>query len=128
MSHYHFPEDGFPNLENIDGDYISDDQTSSSSVVRTSSATPIQDTSVDRRIDMKVRMRCPTCFPILISSQIIDRLRDLGAAVSITSEIRRYMQDIVVFMRLERGVAGGVSPYATVLFERLAKYILSLQS
>jgi hypothetical protein len=127
MSHYHYPEDGFPNLEDINGGYVSDDQTSSSSVVRNSSARPIQDTSVDRLVDMRVRTQFSLCYPVLTFSQIIDKLRDLSTAVSITSEIRRYMQDIVVFMRLERGVAGGVSPYATVLFERLTKYVFSLQ-
>jgi hypothetical protein len=34
ITHYHNPEDGFPNLEDIDDEAQSDDQSSSSSVVR----------------------------------------------------------------------------------------------
>lgn len=52
----------------------------------------------------------------------MEKLRELSAAVTISSEIRRYLQDVVVFLRLERGVAGGVSPHATLLFEKLAKW------
>ena len=47
----------------------------------------------------------------------------MGEATAITPEIRRYLQDIIVFMRLERGVAGGISPYATTQFVALAKYV-----
>ena len=56
-------------------------------------------------------------------SQIIHKLRELGNATAMTPEIRRYIQDIVVFMRLERGVAGGVSPHATTQFVALAKFV-----
>jgi len=42
-----------------------------------------------------------------------------------TPEIRRYLQDIVVFMRMERGVDGGITPYATTLFVALAKSVHS---
>lgn len=59
---------------------------------------------------------------MLTPFKVVDRLRELGMAVTITPEIRRHLQDVVIFMRLERGVAGGVSPCATVLFESLAKY------
>lgn len=52
---------------------------------------------------------------------MIDQLRALGQTATISPEIRTYMQNIVVFLRIERGVAGGVTPYATVLFEALAK-------
>lgn len=54
---------------------------------------------------------------------MIQKLRELGEAATISPEIRAYMQNIVVFLRIERGVASGVSPYATVLFEALSKSV-----
>jgi hypothetical protein len=52
---------------------------------------------------------------------MILKLRLLGDAVTMSPEVRVYMQNVVVFLRIERGVAGGVTPYATVLFEALSK-------
>lgn len=54
---------------------------------------------------------------------MVHKLRALGEAASISPEVRAYMQDIVVFLRIERGVAGGVTPYATVLLEALSKFV-----
>lgn len=112
ISHYHDPEDGFPNLEEIDGAYASDDQASTSSVVHLSTSNLQEGSKLDRRVEMKM----------------IERLRDMGDSATMTSEIRRYLQNIVVFLRLERGVAGGVSPYATLQFEALAKYLAPLHA
>jgi hypothetical protein len=52
---------------------------------------------------------------------MIQKLRLLGEAATMSPEVRTYMQNIVVFLRIERGVAGGVTPYATVLLEALSK-------
>jgi hypothetical protein len=52
---------------------------------------------------------------------MIQKLRFLGEAATMSPEVRAYMQNIVVFLRIERGVAGGVTPYATVLLEALSK-------
>jgi hypothetical protein len=74
--------------------------------------------------------RCVNCRPPSISNltnhipQTISTLQQLGKDATMTPEIRRYLQDIIVFMRLERGVDGGVTPYANVCFVKLAKYIL----
>jgi hypothetical protein len=54
-------------------------------------------------------------------SQLIDQLRARGKGATVTPEIRRYLQDIVAFLRMARGVDGGVTPYATTLFLALAK-------
>ena len=59
---------------------------------------------------------------ILTFGQLIDQLRKLGQAATLTPEIRRYLQDVVVFMRLERGVDGGITAYSDVCFVELAKY------
>lgn len=56
---------------------------------------------------------------------MIEKLRVLGEAATMSPEVRTYMQNIVVFLRIERGVAGGVSPYATVLLEALSKSVLT---
>lgn len=53
--------------------------------------------------------------------KVIDKLRQLGQTSTMTPEIRRYLQDVNVFLRLERGVDGGVSAYANVCFVELAK-------
>lgn len=53
--------------------------------------------------------------------QVIDQLREKGASVSTNAEVIRYIQDIVVFLRLSRAVAGGVSANANVQFSRFAR-------
>lgn len=51
-------------------------------------------------------------------------MRQLSQSTRLSAEVRRYLQDIVVFLRLERGVAGGVSPSATSQFELLTKLVV----
>ncbi len=58
-----------------------------------------------------------------MKSQEIERMRQLSQSTMVSVEVRRYLQDIVVFLRLERGVAGGISPSATPQFELLTKYV-----
>lgn len=58
--------------------------------------------------------------------QLIEQLRSQGLATTITPDIRRYLQDVVAFLRMERGVDGGVTPYATTLFVALAKSVSEL--
>lgn len=41
----------------------------------------------------------------------------------ISSEVRAYLHNIVVFMRLHRAVAGGISAMATRHFNTLAQYV-----
>lgn len=54
--------------------------------------------------------------------KMIEYLRDQGQQATVTPEIRRYLQDIVVFLRMERSVDGGISPFATTQLLSLAKY------
>ncbi|KAL9623388.1 MAG: hypothetical protein Q9160_002281 [Pyrenula sp. 1 TL-2023] len=51
----------------------------------------------------------------------IKSLQTRTSRIYTSPEIRRYIQNIVVFLRLERGVAGGVSPKATSHFQLLTK-------
>jgi hypothetical protein len=122
ISHLHQPEDGFPNLEELADAAHSDDQDSNYSYSRSPSARRL-DMIANRRIDAKV---CPAENPLLEKSltldrQLIGQLRAQGQATTITPEIRRYLQDVVAFLRMERGVDGGISPYATTVFLALAK-------
>jgi hypothetical protein len=53
--------------------------------------------------------------------QMMDQLREASASVSTSAEVVRYIQDIVVFLRLSRAVAGGVSANANIQFSRFAQ-------
>lgn len=110
VSHYHHPEDGFPNLEEMDANAQSDGQSSPSSVLRKTRNLNSAGNGGIRRFGMEE----------------IDTLRHLSQSTVVSAEVRRYLQDIVVFLRLERGVAGGVSPHATSQFELLTKCLAPL--
>ena len=56
---------------------------------------------------------------------MIQKLRVLGEAATISPEVRTYMQNVVVFLRIERGVAGGVTPHASVMLGALSKSVLA---
>lgn len=106
ISHYHDPEDGFVNLEDLENYTVSDRHSGYS----TPKSTPSENSKQDQRIPHRV----------------IDQLRSLGDAASITIEIRRYIQDIVVFLRMERAVDGGITPFATTMFVALCKHLAAL--
>ncbi|KIX08741.1 uncharacterized protein Z518_03398 [Rhinocladiella mackenziei CBS 650.93] len=110
MSHSHSPDDGFPNLEELAYADKSDDDDSADSYSPSPNMRR-QTIIASRRIDKK----------------LIEQLRRQGQATTITPEIRRYLQDVVAFLRMERGVDGGVTPYATTLFLTLAKYLAPFQ-
>lgn len=105
ISHYHLGEHGFANLEELDHSVVSDDSFDPSR--QRSSWESVQ----------KSR---------LISKAVIVEIRALGEAAAITPEVRRYLQDIITFLRLERGVDGGISPRATTQFVALAQYLAPL--
>ncbi len=105
ISHYHHPEHGFANLEELDHSVASDDSSGPSKQRSSWEST------------QKSR---------LISKDLIDKIRTMGEAAAITPEVRRYLQDIVTFLRMERGVDGGVTPQATTQFVALTKYLAPL--
>lgn len=51
----------------------------------------------------------------------MDQFREASESVSTSAEVVRYIQDIVVFLRLSRAVAGGVSASANIQFSRFAQ-------
>jgi hypothetical protein len=53
--------------------------------------------------------------------QTINMLRQLSENVAVSAEVNRYMQDVVVFLRLHRAVAGGISAKATSYLTRLVR-------
>lgn len=105
ISHYHAAEHGFANLEELDRSAISDDRSSSSK----------------QRLSWESAQQNRN-----IPSSVIENLRTVSEQTSYTPETRRYLQDIVTFLRLERGVDGGVTPRASVDFLALAKSLAPL--
>lgn len=104
ISHFHEPEDGFPNLEDM-----YDDGKSISSVVKKSPAIELHE-SLDARI----------------SAQEIEHLAALSDEATISVEVQQYQHNIVAFLRLHRAVAGGISAAATKHFHKLAKCLAPL--
>ncbi|KAG9791550.1 hypothetical protein KCU88_g988, partial [Aureobasidium melanogenum] len=111
MSHFHEAEDGFPNLEEME-------------TTTTTTTRPSKDNDNNSETSASVS-RSPSVQvvpnPRRIGAELIEQLRAQGEAATVTPELRRYLQDIVVFLRMARGVDGGVTPYATTLFLALAK-------
>ncbi|KAK5952064.1 hypothetical protein OHC33_006951 [Knufia fluminis] len=105
ISHYHHPDHGFANLEELDYSAVSDDSSG-----RSRQRSSWESTQKSR----------------LISKDVIDKVRAMGEAAAITPEVRRYLQDIITFLRMERGVDGGVTPRATSQFVALAKHLAPL--
>jgi hypothetical protein len=60
ISHYHHPEDGFPNLEEIDAEAQSNDQSSSSSIVR--KIFPRRSADQSKRFETEVDILIPANF------------------------------------------------------------------
>ncbi|EUC46267.1 hypothetical protein COCMIDRAFT_4648 [Bipolaris oryzae ATCC 44560] len=111
ISHRHQVEDGLPNLEELqEKERGFDDASSMSSVVRT--------------IPFMAGKHKPQSA--LFTSEDLANLAKLTAGVKISSEVRAYLYNIVVFMRLHRAVAGGVSALATRHFSILAHTLAPL--
>lgn len=95
ISHHHFPEDGFPNLEELSaGPSTVDDVASMSSVIQASSNQNIPPT-------------------LTISHSEIKHLRSAAAEARMSAEVAAYLHNITLFMRWSRYVAGGASALAT---------------
>ncbi|KAI4197479.1 MAG: hypothetical protein LQ346_002993 [Caloplaca aetnensis] len=108
MSHYHDTEDGFVNLAATSA-WNEDDGSSSSSVVRTSVfRNPIN--GVDRTFT---------------KNDIRNVIRQ-SRGVTVTAEVKCYLQNIVTFLRLHRAVDGGITPRATKYFDTLVTCLAPL--
>lgn len=116
ISHHHDADDGFANLEEIES-HTAVSQDSSSE----------HENQLDYRYS-KSEASNQALSGRHIDHKIIETLREMGKAATMTPEIRRYIQDVVVFLRMSRGVDGGVTPFATMQLVNLAKYLAPLHS
>ncbi|EHA27920.1 hypothetical protein ASPNIDRAFT_184754 [Aspergillus niger ATCC 1015] len=55
------------------------------------------------------------------NNQLLGQLQQLSTTVSMGADIARYQQDIVVFLRLSRAVAGGISTRSNLYFKSFSK-------
>ncbi|MCJ1402297.1 hypothetical protein MMC11_005517 [Xylographa trunciseda] len=106
LSHYHDPEDGFANIEE-GSEWVEDDRASLSSVVHRSVT------------------RGPEKEP-LFGLEEIQLLNDQSRSSTVSVEVKRYLHDILTFLRRHRAVASGITPLATKHFELLARSLAPL--
>ncbi|MCJ1394802.1 hypothetical protein MMC18_007682 [Xylographa bjoerkii] len=106
LSHYHDPEDGFTNIEE-GSEWIEDDRASLSSVVHRSVARGVG--------------KDP-----LFSLEEVQVLGEQSRSSTVSVEVKRYLHDILTFLRRHRAVAGGITPLATKHFEILARSLAPL--
>ncbi|KAE8450897.1 hypothetical protein EG329_005337 [Mollisiaceae sp. DMI_Dod_QoI] len=104
ISHFHDPEDGFPNLEEA-----YEDGNSVSSVVKKSPA----------------RESTESLWP-RISATEIEHLAQLSHHATVSVEVKQYQQNIISFLRTHRAVASGISSIATKHFDKLARCLAPL--
>ena len=123
-------------MHDRDEDYILEDDksgASTSSVIRSPPATPGMANRASR-----TSYRGPTFIKEVLSgsalivfhlflriAQDLDKLCTQTASVKLSAEIRGYLHNIVVFMRNNRAVHGGVSAMATKHLLRLSQYVHS---
>ncbi|USP82110.1 hypothetical protein yc1106_09384 [Curvularia clavata] len=111
ISHKHQTDDGLPNLEELqEKERVLDDDASTSSVVR-----------LARFVPGKHKPQAA-----LFTAEDLGNLARLASGVKMSSEVRAYLHNIIVFMRLHRAVAGGVSALATRHFSTLAHALAPL--
>ncbi|KAF1846868.1 uncharacterized protein K460DRAFT_280504 [Cucurbitaria berberidis CBS 394.84] len=111
ISHHHLVNDGLPNLEDLQEQALaSEDGASTSSVVHTPPYAPVRDKAQ----------------AIMLPPEDLTHLTTLMSQVKISPEVRAYLYNIVVFMRLHRAVAGGISAMATRHFDTIARALAPL--
>lgn len=106
ISHFHDPEDGFPNLE----DLYDDNNSVSSVVIRTPK--PNQGDFEWPRI----------------TATDIEHLTQLSNEATVSVEVKQYQMNIVSFLRLHRAVASGISASATSHFDKLSRCLAPLHN
>jgi hypothetical protein len=105
ISHFHDPEDGFPNLEDM-----YNDGASISSVIKRSPTREQPEVLLEPRL----------------SVTDIEELTRMSEHATVSVEVKQYQQNIISFLRLHRAVAGGISPVATKYFDKLVKCLTPL--
>ena len=139
FSHYHHPDDGFVNLEELDESSLS---TPSKAQSRSQSSTqphrhpqsysttqPQSDSSSQHHHQYQHQSQ-PSSEPnpsslfsnhdlTKIPPSLLTALQHYSSLTSLTPPIRRYIQDLITFIRLSRGVSSGITPRATQDFVTL---------
>ncbi|GAB7347078.1 hypothetical protein MBLNU459_g3210t2 [Dothideomycetes sp. NU459] len=112
FSHRHCDEDGFPNTkEGADRRSLLDDAASMSSVLQTP------------YLGHNRELRTP-----VVTRTELDQLRSAAKEARLSAEVSAHMHNIVIFMRLNRFVAGGVSALATRQLRTLVKALAPLHN
>ena len=106
ISHFHGIDEGFPNVEESSG-WVEDDKASISSVVH------------------KTAPKAASVSPIF-SNEDLESLSSLSQATVISLDVKRYLHDVLTFLRFHRAVASGVSPRATRHFDLLVRCLAPL--
>ncbi|KAH7342776.1 hypothetical protein BKA65DRAFT_504748 [Rhexocercosporidium sp. MPI-PUGE-AT-0058] len=104
ISHFHDPEDGFPNLEDM-----YDDGNSISSVVKKNPVPDVEGSLWPR-----------------MSALDVEHLSSLANDAVVSIEVKRYQQDIISFLRVHRAVAGGISATSSKHLDKLVKCLAPL--
>jgi hypothetical protein len=121
MFHKHLIDDGLPNLEDSRFEEPElPDNASSSSVVR-SPPEKLEKRKGQLTFLSEARLILTLSFAQANCMQELTLLAELTQKVKISSEVRAYLHNIVVFMRLHRAVAGGISALATRHFNMLSQ-------
>ena len=105
ISHYHDPDDGYANI-----DEIYNDGKSISSVLRNGKAT---------------RAALANIEPVITASDL-EHLALTAEQTTVNVEITQYQQNVIAFLRMHRAVAGGITASATKHFAKLVKYAFHL--
>jgi len=58
--------------------------------------------------------------------QLVQSLNRSANSTTISVEVKRYLHDVLIFLRRHRAVAGGVTPLATKHFDLLARLLAPL--
>ncbi|CUS09641.1 unnamed protein product, partial [Tuber aestivum] len=114
ISHHHPAHEGFPEEVELEVESEQSDVDSLASVIRKVSTTP---PPFGGSRFPQVRKN------ILVPKDIVDTIKSMADDVTVGIEIRRYMFDLTVFLRMHRAVAGGISARATKDFEELVRQV-----
>lgn len=68
----------------------------------------------------------PASIHRLFSAKEVELLSSMIGSVTISADVRRYMHDIMVFLRMHRAIRGGISARASKDFELLLKCLCPL--
>ncbi|KYK61619.1 hypothetical protein DCS_02762 [Drechmeria coniospora] len=109
LAHWHDPDDGFVNLDELD-DGEADELASTGSVVRSRHMS-----------DATSAVAEP-----LLSDAEIGQLAQLSKEVQVDLDVLRYQMNIISFLRMHRAVASGTTPTATKHFDMLVRCLAPL--